>query len=173
MPQCLHGARLSPYPLGNHGNPSPGIHTFTPLDPVSIFFRPQAFTSQNPVQFLPRAPWPLPQMLTTLPPPPLGSQTPSNQPRMAHSLHPLGYGHLVASGTGECGDRRPGPPDPLPGFAPGCPGPVVFWICPGTLCFDIFCTLNFTNSFFLSWEHDSAPLKLPLLRGRNSLATSF
>lgn len=66
----------------------------------------------------------------------------SFQPRMVHSLHPLGYGHLVASGTGECGDRRPGPPDPLPGFAPGCPGPVVFWICPGTLCFDIFYLLH-------------------------------
>nr|XP_058902094.1 aldehyde dehydrogenase family 16 member A1 isoform X3 [Kogia breviceps] len=42
-----------------------------------------------------------------------------------------GYGHLVARGPGECGDRRPGPPDPLPGLAPGHPGPVVFRICPG------------------------------------------
>lgn len=39
---------------------------------------------------------------------------------------------------------------------------------PFVLISSIFCTLNFTNGFFLSWEHDSAPLKLPLLRGRNS-----
>ncbi|XP_013854104.1 aldehyde dehydrogenase family 16 member A1 isoform X8 [Sus scrofa] len=42
-----------------------------------------------------------------------------------------GYGCPVASGPGECGDRRPGPPDPLPGLAPGHPGPVVFRIRPG------------------------------------------
>ncbi|XP_047645993.1 aldehyde dehydrogenase family 16 member A1 isoform X2 [Phacochoerus africanus] len=42
-----------------------------------------------------------------------------------------GYGCPVACGPGECGDRRPGPPDPLPGLAPGHPGPVVFRICPG------------------------------------------
>ncbi|XP_064437235.1 aldehyde dehydrogenase family 16 member A1 isoform X2 [Mirounga angustirostris] len=52
-------------------------------------------------------------------------------PRDLHLTHPLGYGRLVASRPGECGDRRPGPPDPLPGLAPGRPGPVVLRICPG------------------------------------------
>ncbi|XP_037584426.1 aldehyde dehydrogenase family 16 member A1 isoform X2 [Cebus imitator] len=42
-----------------------------------------------------------------------------------------GHSHPVPSGPGQRGDRRPGPSDPLPGLAPGRPGPVVFWICPG------------------------------------------
>ncbi|XP_078215545.1 aldehyde dehydrogenase family 16 member A1 isoform X3 [Callithrix jacchus] len=42
-----------------------------------------------------------------------------------------GHGHPVSSGPGQRGDRRPGPPDPLPGLAPGRPGPVVFRIRPG------------------------------------------
>lgn len=47
---------------------------------------------------------------------------------------PPGDGHPAPCGPGERGDRRPGPPDPLPGPAPGRAGPVVFRICPGTLC---------------------------------------
>lgn len=68
VPQGLCGAWLSPYPLGNHGNPSPCIQAFTPLDPATFFCIPQAFTSHDPVPFLPGAPC----SLSLLPPLPLG-----------------------------------------------------------------------------------------------------
>lgn len=90
-----------------------------------------------------------------------------SQPRVAHSLCPLGYDHLVAGGPGERGDRRPGSPDPLPGPAPGCPGPVVFRLRPGA----------FRHLLCLKFHQEALPLlgtwlrslKAPVTKGEKLL----
>lgn len=113
------GVWFPPSPLGNHGNPCPGIQAFTQWCPGPLFLGATCHS--------PRCSLPAPTACLI--------SEPSLPTPGGHSLHPLGYGHLVASRPGERGDRQSGPPDPLPGFAPGHPGPVVLRICPGTLCF--------------------------------------
>lgn len=155
--------------LGFHPGPSVTMVTPVPaskpslLDPATLFCIPQAFTSHDPSPIPARSP-----VVTQSPTPTAleGLRLLPSQPRVAHSLCPLGHDYLVAGGPGERGDRGPGPPDPLPGLAPGRPGPVVFRFRPGTLPSATFCAFNSTNRLFLFWEHGSAPLKLPLLRGK-------
>lgn len=118
--------------------PPPSKPTSKPallIHPGTVLSRPQAFATHDLRPVPSRSPKGSPRCslltqsiasrsLTPFPPNPL--------------YCPLGYGRLIASRPRKCGDWRPGPPDPLPGLAPGCPGPVVLWICQGTLCFAVF-----------------------------------